>query len=836
MSERKFVKPISHSNPSSLGRRSNAPYNFVPLPEAVVKAAASAEELPSHDTYAHPAHPHTGHFIVTLTTKSPVYVRCPLTRRQFDFNEQGLDRQGQPVRDGQTRLDDRLKNTPEFFYTTDYTRPVIPGSSLRGMLRALLEIVSYGKLTRVSGGHLVYRGVGDATALGVWYREQMLGPNQDTTGNLQFDYPSPQLKGGYLCRHNDEWAIRPAKEDSFGNSFVHVEYTAARAIGVGQGRQQCHPVYVTPAAVAPHPRPGQRNGKRLTLNFAVAPSIAARTAATAAPGGMEPAVLVESGHMGKPWGDPPSPHQKHMHCAIYEQDLTKTPLPIPRWMWDAYAADRDLTRNPRTDTRKLEKAGAPLFYLLNDKNEVVFFGPTMMFRLRYKRSIENLIPADLRDALTVDYADALFGFVRRKDDFAVAATVPPQGDKARGFASRVSVTDAELARDYEPEELWLTGNARDAVIPPILSTPKPTSFQHYLTQPTSDDKRELSHYDSPTYDEEGNERGHKTVIRGHKLYWHQGDKTAEDLTARLPEDADQMVRSQFTPDGQVRATSTQHTQFKPVRSDVSFSFRVYFENLSDAELGALCWALHPRGEANKTYYHKLGMGKPFGMGTVHLTAKLHLISRKRRYENLFDGARWQTGAEDEGADIAADAGLVATAVAAFEKDLEQQLAPFDKQWAGVARLRRIAMLLKMMEWPPPLPDWETAYVTNVQDFKNRKVLPDPLYLDSSPADLVAPCELGAEDPRRPGSAPLNPITPTEPPPIAPPPRTTKLETVTLRGAVSKSRNAKVLTVDSQEITCSNITQTYPRLKEGDTINANVTREGERAIEAVWRAG
>ena len=742
MGERKFVKPVPHENPAP-ARRSHAPYNFIPLPEAVVTATDDAAQLPDHDTYGDTRYPHTGYFDVTLTTRSPLYVRGPVTRLEFERDEQDQDRHGRPL-DEQTRYADRVKNTPYFFYSADRLQPVIPGSSLRGMLRSLLEIISYGKLTRLSGQHLVYRGVGDSTALGAWYREQMLGADKAVNPvGIHLDYPSSRLKGGFLCRVNGEWAIRPAKEDVFGNTSVHVEYSRARSIGIGEGGWQTHPVYVTPATVTPSPRPGLRNGKTLTLDLALTSGIANRTPTSTAPSGMEPAVLIESGHMGRPWGQTPNPHQKHMHCAIYEADTTKTPIPIPRWMWEAYVADRDMTRSPRMRTRKLQAEGDPLYYLLDQHNELVFFGSTMMFRLRYRHSIADLIPKDLRPPLAVDYAEALFGFIRSKDDFTEGARLPQQGEKRRAYASRLFVTDARLRRDFAPQELWLKGNARDTLTPPILATPKPTSFQHYLTQPRSD-RSELSHYDSPTHDDEGRDRGFKTTIRGHKLYWRQGDKTAEELEAHLPDDADQMVRSQFVRDQQgrwvVKRTSTQHTQFKPLQSGVTFTFRVYFENLSEAELGALCWTLHPQGEAGKTYCHQLGMGKPFGMGAVELNARLHLTDRSQRYRSLFDGAHWLSGAPDEGEDlsVASENGTVSQALAAFEADLQAKLAPFDRPWAGLKRLRRIAALLRMMEWPPPLPTRETAYIPSPQEFKQRRVLPDPLTQATNINDLVRP--------------------------------------------------------------------------------------------------
>jgi len=706
MSEDKILDLPKHVNPTQTDRTASAPYNFIPLPEVVIKAVDDAEKLPDHDTYANPDYPHAGYFEVTLTTKSPLYVRCPFTLSEFLRQDRNADR-GSPFRS-------QVKNTPDFFYTRDPNRPVIPGSSLRGMLRNILEIVSYGKLDRVTKKKLVYRAVGDSTSLGNWYREQTLGPNQTSYPNMKFDYPSSGLKGGYLCRHNGEWAIRPARQPPGAptESFVHVDYADVEPIIGGRNRQLVHEVFVQPATRISFNR-GPRGPGNLTLNLAVTKSVVARTYGASAPAGMVPAFLVESGHMGRPMGLTPLPHQKHTHCAIYEPDLTAAPIPIPQEMWEAYVEDRDMTRGPQMQPRKLSADGDPLFYLVDASNKLIFFGPTMMFRLRYQRSIHDLIPRPLRDPLTIDYADAIFGFVREKKDFPSGQPIPLQGTKARSYTARVSITDASLPYEVAPEDLWLTGDAAQSIIPKILSSPKPTSFQHYLVQPQTEHPRDLSHYDSPKTDATGNVRGHETVIRGYKRYWHQGGLSLEQIRERIEEERN--IRQQLSDH------DTQHTQFKPLNPGVSFTFNVYFENLSDKELGALCWTLHPLGDGEKTYCHSLGMGKPLGMGVVKLDATLHLPKRANRYGTLLDGDNWQTGAASAGEKLS-DPGVVEHLTQTFEKRILDVLKP-NKPCAHLSDLKRIGMLLKMLEWPG-LSQSDVATLT-LPEFQQRKVLPDP---------------------------------------------------------------------------------------------------------------
>jgi len=179
----------THTRPKP-NRTAIAPYNFVPLPNTVVTAVARPGDLPDHDRYD--PERHTGYFEVTLTTRSPLYVRCPLTREQFDRQEAKQYADGHPLPErGNPEFRRLVKNLPDFFYTHDPNQPVIPGSSLRGMLRNLLEIVSYGKMQGATDKHLFFRTV-DNTAVGQHYRGRMTG----------------KVEGGFLRRRGDSYSIK----------------------------------------------------------------------------------------------------------------------------------------------------------------------------------------------------------------------------------------------------------------------------------------------------------------------------------------------------------------------------------------------------------------------------------------------------------------------------------------------------------------------------------------------------------------------------------------------------------------------------------------------------
>ena len=127
-----------HVNPIHPDRKSTAPYNFVPLCESVFAAPAAKEERPPWKRYdEYIPGTYTGSIDLTIRTETPLYVRCaedPNSVSHPDFSH--------------------------FFHHGDPSCPVIPGSSIRGMIRSLVEIISFGKMQWFTREQLIYRAVG----------------------------------------------------------------------------------------------------------------------------------------------------------------------------------------------------------------------------------------------------------------------------------------------------------------------------------------------------------------------------------------------------------------------------------------------------------------------------------------------------------------------------------------------------------------------------------------------------------------------------------------------------------------------------------------------------
>lgn len=611
--DRSFDRPKSRERGVA-----HAPYNFVPLSDKVVEA----ESVPDHDRYY--ADRYSGYFTVTLTTETPLYIRGMLTEQEA--REQAADQS-------------KHKDKPDFFQRNG--KPVIPGSSLRGMLRTLVEIITFSKLTRVSNKPKIFFRAVAAKA-----DDPLGGKYKEVIGSL-----GKNVRAGFLKRKGDEWWIIPAKAN--GKSTFdkvrdleedgHVAQSirdVKNVIHLDQEnyRVQYHDVVIkTKPLVVRSPSQGEkRNG-----------------------------VLVCTGNMAESSsasGGRVTTNRKNF-VVVYEADPNARPLQIDSQAVEDY---RDgltpfLQEPPFDPEYGCLVDGRPVFYVQPPAGEnVIYFGHAPFFRIAAtltengkKRAVTpcDMISDAVRDKPDhYDMAEALFGYTDKGQKQGNGQQQPAQGDKQRAYASRVSISDAvvdgERSDFYEAE-----------FVPKVLGGPKPTTFQHYLEQPREayEDKSKLHHYATqPT-----------PKLRGHKLYWRQRPTTVADI--REPDTS--------------KYGDTQHTRMKPVKTGVTFKFNVRFENLSAAELGALAWALYlPHSSEHR---HQLGMGKPYGMGVVKLTPKLYLIDRRARYTQLFNGESWAT-AEREASEQ--------PFIEAFEQYIVKQLGE-TRRYGDLPRICELKIML-----------------------------------------------------------------------------------------------------------------------------------------------
>lgn len=666
-----------HQNPTQDHAR--APYNFVPLPEQIL--VIDPQTLPDQNRY-HPDR-HTGRIDCIITTETPIFVRAPLTLEEFERQEVGQDNK-MPWRQ-------QVRNKPDFFYTDPAKTPCIPGSSLRGMLRQLVEIISYSKVQWVSHQPLVYRAVGDTTSHGNRYRSRIMRYDEQTSfnGKRAMRY-TPLVKAGYIEEDDGKYFIRPAREID-GTTFARIpKQKIPHGLKQWRNCKNAFEIWFQPDQYDYKPV----RGGFLHIKYAKVIRAAAQSNQ-----GWVWGVLVCSGPM----------ESKRSEAVIYPPDEQAARIEIPDELVIAYKDQVTQEQENLLGTGGVLRNDQPVFYLM-DKDKLVFFGHTMMMRLPYLHTPINFVPEKLRRESDLDLAEAIFGYTKSTGE-----------GKARAYASRVFVGDALL--DPGQSNIWLS---TEPIVPKILASPKPTTFQHYLTQTHPDPQLQRSRNGKPKqvkeladYTDYG-----ESVIRGYKLYWHKGSVTLGDLQEDLSRLCDTNNRE--------KEYDTQHTQMRPVAPQVRFRWCISFENLSNEELGALLWALTLPGESGKEYRHSIGMGKPFGMGAIKIEVNLMLNDRQKRYATLFDDTTWLTG------DIPAN-DRIPEFVASFDQFVREKIG--ETNVTSLNQVERIQMLLCMLEWPGPDKD-KTRYMEierqvggnqKVNEYKNRPVLPDPLWVACKPA-------------------------------------------------------------------------------------------------------
>lgn len=201
---------------------------------------------------------------------------------------------------------------------------------------------------------------------------------------------------------------------------------------------------------------------------------------------------------------------------------------------------------------------------------------------------KELLPMN-RSRETISIAEQMFGFVSEQEKGS--------GDLSLAFKSRVRFSNGICS--MKPGEEYYLGEQTLK----ILASPKPPSPSLYF-------KRK----DGSFIPKEGKEVLSKEkgdLPQGRKIYLHHKDAaTFKPWISESTLHADQKCR------------------VRPVRDGVSFYFHIDFTNLVDEELQLLCYALAP----TKTFMHKIGMGKPIGLGSVRIIPEgLFLIDRIKRY-------------------------------------------------------------------------------------------------------------------------------------------------------------------------------------------------------------
>ena len=233
----------------------------------------------------------------------------------------------------------------------------------------------------------------------------------------------------------------------------------------------------------------------------------------------------------------------------------------------------------------------PVFYLATDSEKpsihsaIVPYAPRVhlhsiglcqMHKLAYANRVRSLLPARHR-AEGMDIAESIFGRVSDKKE-------------TKSFRGRVNVEPFAALHDPEPLAPHVA----------VLNGPKPSYFPNYLKQ-TANSQGTVARDQYQTYHDSS------ATLRGWKRYPVRADHSLEAPISNDPPGRNYKVA----------------TVFSPLPHGTRFKGTIHFHNLRPWELGALLWSLRlgSRGSLDDNpRRHSIGMAKPLGCGLIRLTS------------------------------------------------------------------------------------------------------------------------------------------------------------------------------------------------------------------------
>lgn len=443
----------------------------------------------------------------------------------------------------------------------------IPGSSLRGMLRNVLEIAAFARFSRVDDARPGFRDL--ASGVKTLYQENF--SRRTDAGAFQALSRSAWLwfrEGGWWLETCDHARV----EHDLINRYAGVRWgpaarggnrgwrpTASEKYGELQGRRVSLDVRFK---VGPEEDHRHSEGKLLRYRKCLdlsADSGEGRGSRQSRQG--EQGRLVLTGQPGP---------KKHMEFVFTRPTGRPEKLrPLAQQLVGQFLEVHAESAEWNGHWRPLALRGepVPVFYLRERPDDtgspVRAIGLSQMFKLPYALSLHDAIrnssPAHLESGQP-DFVEGIFGCL----------------DEAGGsLRSRVSFSLAQ-ARG-EPR--------RAPEMRIILNGPKPSYYPAYIAQREKDGRLQSGQYATLM------DRGAR--LRGWKRY---------------------PVRDGGSPPLAENGQETVASLLQPLEPGAVFAGRLRFHNLRPVELGAVLWAMTWGGDPARR--HALGMGKPFGFGQI----------------------------------------------------------------------------------------------------------------------------------------------------------------------------------------------------------------------------
>ena len=559
------------------------PYNFIPFANAKTLASKSDDEGKL-----------SGVIEYSLLTKTPLFIpntSCECAIDPVNYNEKEHKSYEFFAYEDLTSFNDNLEKLkaehkkPEELELQKKTKdnllaPVIPGSEIRGMLRANYEILTNSCMSAFDGDVTLGRRSAQVFQAGLLKRNGNADPKKVTYDLYAANDTLLRTKGENCLDVDTNW-----KNDNDHNE---------RKCYVQKDIEEGQLVYV---------KTQTRQGKPLVT------SVYLKQALRTMPG------YVLKGVDGPKMAE----KKKQKHCChifipngrcvlknsdetrfdrlldIYKENLDEnTEITYAEYQknWNAFKKD---------DEKFKEKNGGeyfPVYYsVIKDGNTPVYY----------------LSPASITREMSVhklnEFAKKYTSCTNKQDMCMTCSLFGMLSDKT-SVASRVRMTDMTV--DFGGT------NFADLYENPItlqeLSGPKLQNVEFYLKRQANAWLWTYDYY----VDRTGNVHTYSAELNGRKFYWHNPEMKLADAKAN--------------------EINNRNVTVRPVKKDVVFHGKLFFDGITKQELNSLIYLINAGEDcdtvlAAKKHGYKLGHAKPLGFGSVALHADCVKLRTLEKDEN-----------------------------------------------------------------------------------------------------------------------------------------------------------------------------------------------------------